>query len=175
MTLANATQNDIEFIKKIYDEAFPKSEKKPFNVIEKKAEKGTVEILVIKNDKPLGLVITAIYEDCVLIDYFAIDKNCRGNGVGSEAIRLIKEKYSGKKIFLEIERLDETAENNNQRIKRKNFYIKNGLVETGAFARAFGIPMEILSFGEKVTFEDYHKTFRKVFGFFPSLVIKKIK
>ena len=60
-------------IKKLYEESFPKEEKKPFDLILQKQKENLVEILSIEsNNVFLGLIICAKYKDSVLLDYFAL-------------------------------------------------------------------------------------------------------
>ena len=68
-----------------------------------------MEILSIENDTGdfLGLAITILYKDIVLLDYFAVDDNQRNNGAGSSALRMLLERYLGKRFLLEIEAPDD--------------------------------------------------------------------
>ncbi len=43
------------------------------------------------------------------------------------------ETYPGLQLVLDFEVIDEQAENNTQRVRRKNFYLKNGFHETGHY------------------------------------------
>ena len=50
------------------------------------------------------------------------------------------------------------------RIKRKNFYLNNGLKETGIYISLNNIIMELLNFGESLDFEEYIGTYIYSFG-----------
>ena len=91
-------------IYRLYLKSFPKNERKPFPFILLKQWRGTTEVLSLKNNKGefLGLAITALQNNLALIAYFAISSEKRGKGIGSKALKLLKERYSNKKIFLEI-------------------------------------------------------------------------
>ena len=58
-------------VEKLYLEAFPKAERKPFAMIKKLNKKGKSEMLCLESDNGdfLGLAITVLYEDLVLLDY----------------------------------------------------------------------------------------------------------
>ena len=155
MTLVEAY--DIERLAKIqalYQEAFPASERKPFKLMIKKREEGVMELQALENEQNefCGLAITILYQDMVLLDYFAIAPKMRGKGTGTEG------------FFLEIERTDVEAENLLQRQKRKNFYLRNGLTETAMYVRLFGVEMEVLSDSCKVNFEEYKRLYADTFG-----------
>ena len=91
MQIEKATSRELRKIKKIYLEAFPKSERKPFRLMKQKAAEGIMEFLSIRErGKLTGLAITVLYKDMVLLDYFAIEKSFRGQNLGTEALALLK-------------------------------------------------------------------------------------
>ena len=154
-------------MKKVYLESFPKSERKPFGMMKYKARQGTMELLVITEKKqPVGFAITVLYQDLVLLDYFAIEQKFQGQNYGSGALKLLKERYPDKKFLLEIELPDDHAPNREARIRRKRFYLKNGMKETGLSVSVFGIPMEVLTDGKPVTYEEYHRLYQDSIGAF---------
>ena len=112
----------------------------------------------------LGLAITICNGDMVLLDYFAVAKNRRSRGVGSEALKLLKERYQGRRFFLEIETTKEEAEDLEERKRRKAFYLRNGFAELPFDADLFGVHMEMLGNGCCVTFREYHEMYREEFG-----------
>ena len=54
----------------------------------------------IKEDTEfLGFFVCAVYEEIVLIDYFAVMPSKRGRGVGSQALKLLAEIYPEQYIL----------------------------------------------------------------------------
>lgn len=155
----------LEHMQKLYLEAFPQIERKPFDVLLKKRDEGIAELLAIEGDggEFEGLAITVLYEDMVLLDYFAIEDSWRGQGVGSEALRLLQSYYGGRRLMLEIERTDVEADNIGQRLKRKAFYLRNEMTVMPFLVNVFGTEMELLTHESQVTYEEYHKLY-EVFG-----------
>ena len=165
MLIRDAKADELPYIKHLYDASFPPAEKKPFSLILEKCADGKMEILVLIQDTtPLGLMITVLHKDLVLLDYFAIDTDSRGRGTGSAALALFRQRYKGKQLLLEIEVQDINADNADQRRRRKAFYLRNGLLETGLRAVLFGVEMEILVFdsGCHIDFDDYHDIYRSL-------------
>ncbi|WP_265458993.1 hypothetical protein [Enterococcus sp. HY326] len=74
---------------------------------------------------------------------------------------------AAKKIGLTIEALDSAAKNQQQRIKRKNFYLKNGFVSQNLFIKEFGVLYEFLAYGGRFTFQEVEACRRELLG--PSL------
>jgi hypothetical protein len=152
-------------LKKLYKKAFPLNERKPFQMIKQKAAGSETDVWLLDEEGEfLGLAITMNIDDLVLLDYFAIHGKKRGTGYGSEALQLLREKYGDKRFFLEIESVYEEAADLEMRKKRKHFYLKNGLSEIGIMTRLFGVDMELLGFGCKVSFEEYRGMYRQIYG-----------
>lgn len=158
---------DMNQIKQLYEEAFPPTEKKPFSLILKKSEEGCMEILSIEEEDGqfLGLAIFILHGDLALLDYLAIRPERRGCGIGSRVLPLLRERYAGRRFLLEIEDADEAdAENLAERVRRKAFYLRNGLCEMPYRIWLFGVQMQILTDGATVTFDEYHAIFPAVFS-----------
>ena len=160
-------EKQLEQIHQLYEAAFPASEKKPFSLILEKRASGAVEILAIEDDKKRfrGLIITILYKDMVLIDYFAIDEESRGIGIGSDILKLFTARYAKKRVFLEIEStVSELVEDYDIKIRRKAFYEKNGLTSQDYLVNLFGVEMEIMTFHCNICFEEYHEMLVHVYG-----------
>lgn len=160
MILKKWNEKNINLIKDLYEEAFPENERKPFDLILENEKKGISEILSIEDDVFKGLLITIEKDDLVLIDYFAVDGSLRGQGTGGKAIELIKERFKGKRVFLEIELPGEEYDNNEQRTKRKAFYLRNGLRSSGIHTKVYETDMELLVFDKPISFEEYKDIFK---------------
>lgn len=149
----------------LYQKAFPRSEKKPFSIIRKKQKEGKTDIWRFTRDgKFAGLIITMNGDDHILLDYLAVAENCRGTGIGTEILQLMKTHYVEKGVFLEIESVYEECENQAERIRRKHFYEKCGMESMNVFVWLFGVKMELMSFGCKLTFDEYHAFYRDNYG-----------
>jgi hypothetical protein len=73
-------------------------------------------------------------------------------------------KYSGKRIVLNIEELDEKEENNQQRIKRKAFYESNGFNSTGFIIKEPAERQEMLIRGGTVSKKEIEAMYRHFLG-----------
>ena len=146
---------------KLYQKAFPASEKKPFGMILKMHRKGATDVWrFTREGKFAGIIITINGKDHILLDYLAVDENQRGTGIGSEILGLMRKHYTGKGVFLEIESVYEDCDNKDQRIRRKHFYEKSGMTSMGVFVWLFGVKMELMGFGCRLSYEEYHAFYR---------------
>ena len=154
-------------IKRLYKEAFPQCERKPFSIIEDMAKKGKTDLWYFEDKKGfVGMCATINGSDAILIDYLAVAKKRRGTGLGSEMLRLLFEHYREYGVFLEIEIPDENAKNNSERLRRRDFYLRAGLVPMGTCANLFGVDMELLGAGCQLSFDEYRDFYLTNYGKF---------
>lgn len=148
-------------IYRLYQKAFPESEKKPFSMIRKMYQKGASDVWrFTRNGKFAGIIITINGPSHILLDYLAVEEKQRGTGIGSEILALMRQQYAGKGVFLEIESVYEDCENKAERIRRKHFYEKAGMKSMEVFVWLFGVKMELMGFDCSLTFEEYHAFYR---------------
>ena len=159
--LEQATSVDLKAIKKLYKDAFPRLERKSFRLIKKKTAEGYSKIFAVKDDGIFcGLMITV---GVMLLDYFAVSKDMGGKSIGTQAIKEFLRMFSNDyRIFLEIEL--QNGREDDIKLKRKHFYLKNDLKQSGIEVTLFSVPMELLYYTEKVTFKEYQELYRAVFG-----------
>ena len=106
-------------------------------------------------------MILALYNDYILLDYFAIDVKYQSKGIGSEAIKLLFKKYKNKKIIIEIE---STLKLSNNQLQRENFYLKNNFKILPFKVNLFNVEMEILSNNTNINYEEYIKIYENTYG-----------
>lgn len=123
---------DRKYFEKINEEAFPISERMSFDEIFDFASKTNTDVLGIYNEETaVGFAVILKNSECGYVYFFAIDYRMRSKGFGSAALQKMMSEYSGLQLVLDFEVIDENAENNKQRIRRKNFYLRCGFHETG--------------------------------------------
>ena len=156
MEILNANQKPWKEIKEIYMEAFPRAERKPFFTVRRSVNKGKSLLLTaMENEVLQGFVMAIPYKNMVMVDYLAVSSKIRSRGTGSKMMQEICRYFPGEKIVLLIERLDDTAENKDQRIARRRFYFKNGFTSSNIYITGRSGNMEILNFGGTVSKQEY--------------------
>lgn len=122
-----------------------------------------------ENDTFAGFLVVLTYEDMAYLFFLAIDGKMRGKGYGSRAIETLCSLYPDKQQVVDFEMLDEGAENNPQRIRRKAFYQRNGYRETGLFLSYLGVDYEVMCMGESFSEEAFRELMKtiQVEGFAP--------
>lgn len=166
MKLNSNYKDNLNKIEKLYITAFPKIERKPFDLILEKCNNGSMQIISILNDSNdfLGFAIMILHADMVLLDYFAVTPESRGQNVGSSALKLLFEEFKNKRFILEIENTEAECENLEERKRRKSFYIKNGMSVMPFKVNLIGVEMEVLTHNCEVSYEEYYSIYENTFS-----------
>ena len=145
ITLERANNMDIPRVYLLYLRSFPASERKPFSRIVSMMKEGRTDLWIIRKDgRFAGFASTVNSPDLVLLDYFAVCKSLRGQGVGSAAMKGILDRYAPRGVLVEIESTRIPSDNAAERENRKRFYVNCGMMPLDTEADLFGIRMELL-------------------------------
>lgn len=168
MELLNIQTDGKEYRKQVfelYEEAFPEEEKKPQALMEELAGQGKMELLAaVEDGEFIGLAMNMMHGNTALLDYLAIAPDHRCGGYGSRTVQALLERFQNKKYIFEIEMQDENAANAQDRKRRKSFYLRNGLKETGLFANVYHTDFEILTPDGSLTYEEYIGMLEAILG-----------
>ena len=148
VTLKALEQSDVPKAKGLYFSAFPPEERPPYWAFSWRAKQKCTDWLgIYKDNSWIGFFYVINYEDLSYVCFFAIDDEFRGKGYGTSALQALKERYQGKRIFLAIEPIDPSAENYEQRVHRKAFYLRNGFEELPLTLTEGPVIYEVLGVG----------------------------
>ena len=78
---------------------------------------------------------------CIL----GVHQEMRSKGYGGEILNYAYEQAGKRNIILNVEWLDQTADNYEQRLKRVSFYEKNGICRTGYGFSSEGVDYFVLA------------------------------
>lgn len=163
--------NELPKVKDLYFEAFPKYERVPFWLLIYKSKKKNCDLYAIYDESEyIGFLYLTYYKDIVYVFYLAIDPSQQSKGYGSMVLQHLKEIYQDKRLLLNIEKVDRAADNYEQRFKRKQFYKKNGFLNTNFEIEDKNIVYEILYLGDDVYEFEYHALFKSYYGRILSLI-----
>lgn len=172
---AVTTEAEWHMLESLYRSAFPENERKPFELIREKYCQKVTDVWMIEDAEVFsGFAITMNGDDLVLLDYFAICEEKRGKGLGGKSLRALQEQYAGKRFFLEVESLKVPADNMEERCRRKQFYLRNGMKELGVYARLFGVEFELLGYECEVSFEEYFSLYDGIYGSYACQFLEKL-
>lgn len=148
---------DYERITALYERAFPANERRPLDpLLDDPTGCADFAAFYVK-DRFVGFACFLSWEDMTHILYIAVEEEARGCGYGAEALHMIREKYAGRRIMADLEAEVKGADNNDQRRKRRHFYLVNGYEQTEVKYDWRNESYEILSHGGNVTTEDFER------------------
>ena len=149
----------------LYEKAFSDAQRVPPQILRYRMRNGKAGFNIIyEHDNWIGFIYNVEYMDIVFVQFFAISELCRSRGYGSKVMDLMRELHSGKRIVLNIEELDEKAQNHQQRIKRKAFYEKNGFKPSGYIVKESAQRLEMLVQGGAVSKQEIEKMYKYLMG-----------
>lgn len=117
----------------LYERSFPVNERRDLTPIFTDKSDDDEVLGLINNDDVVGFVVLLNHEDITHIIYFAIEEKYRDHGYGSKIIEMLKERYPHKRILADVEEPEEDCDNYEQRVKRVNFYLRNGFVKSDVY------------------------------------------
>ncbi len=154
LTMKRIFEEDKEIyaeIKTLYDSAFPKNERKEIKYLLEKGQDVGEVYAFFDGEKFVGFTCLLNYHTICHVIYFAVAENLRDEGYGTKIIKAVCEAKKRKRVLVDIEMEEDDAPNEAQRVKRKEFYLRNGFKDTEITYRWEGDDYEILSYGGNCT------------------------
>ena len=142
-TYINFDESSHKFnIHSTYIRSFPLKERFPFKILCDCNFDSSLSVLeeIACDGRYIGMDFKVKYENITYLMYFAIDKDYRNKGFGSEVLQDYI--HTSDNLLLCIESPDINCP---ETIKRKSFYIRNGMYETGICVEDTGVIYEFLS------------------------------
>ena len=112
--------------------SFPEEERLDLDSIFPSSGKGEPDFWTIEEEgRFAGFFMVRRSGKIVYIAYFAVEPALRGRGIGSRALRRLTALYPDCQTVVDFEAPDSRCPNNGERVKRRNFYLRNGFFPTG--------------------------------------------
>ena len=170
-----------EEVRSIYNDHmvidFPKDELKPLSTIYKAMDEDKYECFGLTDEGEMaGYMFFIRIDNDYLIDYIATFPERRNQGLGSKLLAILKDQLSSAdSIIGEVEdpQYAETEEDRILQTRRYGFYLRNGCIDTGVKASAFGVPFILLEIvtKRKHTHEEIRELYRKLYrGVLPAFL-----
>lgn len=149
----------------LYEDTFPRVERKPVSSLEKTCAEGKMKILAVcEGEEFVGLAVLMTDGSLLLLDYLAILPEKRNLGYGGAVLHRLLEEYNACPLAVEIERIDPSAEDNRERMSRRAFYLRNGMKSSGVFVWLFHMEYELLCANGEVSYESYRSLLTHCMG-----------
>ncbi len=150
---------------RLYEASFPRMERKPVTSLDKTFAEGRNRVLAVTDGGEfVGLAVVMTDGEVTLLDYLAIAGDKRNKGYGAAVLQRLLAEYADRPFLVEIERIDESAPDNAARIKRRSFYLRNGLESSGVFVWLFHMEYELLCAHGRAGYPEYRKLLTSCMG-----------
>ncbi len=141
---------DTPQLRLLYESAFPVEEQIPFTDIKRLMTIMPIDFTAYYNGLDfVGITIVLNRPDFNWGWYFAVKEDLRGRGYGQQILTMLKARYDGRPLIIDIESPRQPDSHNpEQRRRRYEFYKRNGFSDTPTGKSFDGIDYTILLLGE---------------------------
>lgn len=145
MIHSDINSENIEQVKNLYRSAFPKAEQMKFSqLVCLGQQEDYIFWAFYDKGQWIGFTHCALYKNNIYCMYLAIHPNYRNKGYGTKCLQYIQNQFPDGNLLGEIEICDPSAENNDLRMRRREFYMRNGFHSAQYTISAFNITYEII-------------------------------
>lgn len=148
------TENLLE-IEGLYLAAFPENERVPFGWLYDGSIRSMESHSFYEAGAFCGFAALVSHGDITQITYLAVCDGLRGKGIGGEILRQVRRMKPQSRILADLELEASGVPNNDQRRRRREFYLRNGYLPTDIRYRWAGESYEMLAQGGAVTEAEY--------------------
>ena len=153
---------DVEIVREIYDYSFPDDERMPFDRLLSMVDINHRMYVWYDEDKLIGMTFSFVYDHLAYLSYICIRREEQDHGYGSKILQVLEDVHP--RIVVDIERIK--TEQDEEQIRRKQFYMRNHFHETGVFYYIYNVDYELLSTGESVTGREWNDLIHAFWGKF---------
>lgn len=147
----NEKLKEYEEVHRLYDASFPDDERIPWHRLLKKNDESRQMRAWFDNDQLVGLSYVFVHGNIAYLGYLAIEENLREKGYGSMVLKEICSAFEEYKVVIDIEIVTEEADNYEERLRRREFYMRCGFERTGVGYYFWYVDYELLSIHGIVT------------------------
>lgn len=132
------------------------------------------QLILLESGTPTAFMTLFTSDEIIYLFLLAVDEPLRSRGYGSAALSLLAERYRGRPIVIDMDELDSSAPDYEKRLRRYDFYKRNGYALTNMLICYYGKRFELLSAG-KFDLDAFKRLYKRVYppDFQPSLIEKR--
>lgn len=124
--LLNRRSADLPQVRALYERSFPANERRNFDELMTVFGSACELLGFYEENRLLGFAFLLTWRDLCHILYFAMEETFRGRGYGTQALGEMRKWKPSCRIIADLEAEVPDASNNPERLRRMNFYCRNG-------------------------------------------------
>lgn len=161
----NRDFQDFDKIEGLAKEAFPPSEYVPPKAFLIASESQEVDFWAFyDNELFVGYVVIRHKMDFAYLFFLAVQKELRNQGYGTKILEYLEKLYPDSTQIVDFEMVDPNASNYDIRVRRKNFYLRNGYKEINLFYYFNEENFEIMSKTTPFNYDKFQKMMSSFIG-----------
>ena len=128
---------------------FPPDELKPLPHLLRMVEEGLCTYYALfEGEEVLSYFGLCVKDGYALVDYLAVNPKKRGQGIGSETLRCLKQVAGENTIIIECEDIEKAGSGSEETVRRRRitFYERAGFRLRGVKTNLFGVDYVLLTF-----------------------------
>ena len=145
----------LEAVTALYERSFPENERRPIQDLMSHFGSAHEMLIFLHEGCFAGFVSLLTLGDLTHILYLAIEENFRSQGLGSEALSLIRAYKPSARLIADLEDTDPSLPDNALRLRRMDFYRRGGYCESDVRYRWQGENYVIFINGGTLTAEEH--------------------
>jgi GNAT superfamily N-acetyltransferase len=147
-------EQSFEFVERLYNESFPINERLDLNQL---IQNDKCDFIVFYDNDFIGFACMLTYKKITNIVYLAVDRKYQNKGYGTKILNILFELKKKNSLLVDIEKENINSINNEQRIRRKRFYYRNGFIDNNLSYTWRNETFELLVHGHKVSEQQIHE------------------
>jgi len=156
---------DFSLIEDLYHTAFPKHEQVPMSFLLSRTKKEDIYFdAYYDGNNFIGFTYIITNKDLTYLFYLATSAEVRGKGYGAQILSHIKVSYPNQRLVLNCLAEDINADDNDLRLRRQKFYLRNGYIRAGFSCEMNGNHVIVFTQNGAVSTEEFLAIFKKFWG-----------
>ena len=155
MSVLPENTEELNAVRALYDSSFPDDERIPWNMLLKLQNEYRLLNAWYMDHTLAGFTCLFLYRDIVYLSYLAVPEAMRDHGIGTRILTMLRNVFPERTIVIDIEELRKDAENYEERVRRRNFYLRCGFETSHIGYHYYNVSYELLCCGGMISAEDF--------------------
>ena len=161
-----------DFIR-LYESAFPENERIPFRHLLRRSAEEMAEFRgFFDKDEFIGFLYLVLDGNNAFLLFLAVHEDYRSRGYGSEMLRYCKSRHRDIPAVVAIEEVDDKYDNYDERVRRREFYRKNGFETTDYIYHEYRETYDLMTVNGYFKPQHFNKLIKRFSGFVLYLQMK---
>ena len=142
-------------VRALYDSSFPDDERIPWKMLLKLQNENRLLHVFYMEHTLAAFTCLFLYRDIAYLSYLTVSEDMMNHGIGSAVLEHIKAALPQHRIVIDIEELNKDSDNYEERLRRRNFYLRCGFEPSGIGYYYYHVRYELLCCNGPISGDDF--------------------